>query len=140
MVGLGTLLMLLSLWYGAVWVFKRDLPKTKLFWIAAAGAGVASILAMEAGWVVTEVGRQPWIVFDYMKVEEAATENEGVWITFLVIAAIYLVVAVTLVLILRLMARRFRAGESDVDDDVPYGPRAPAGSGPADEPDKVPVS
>ena len=56
---------------------------------------------MEAGWVVTEVGRQPWIVFDYMKVEQAATENEGVWVTFLVIAAIYLVVAVTLVLILR---------------------------------------
>ena len=66
---------------------------------------------MEAGWVVTEVGRQPWIVFDYMTVEEAATENEGVWITFLVDRGDLCGVAVTLVLILRTMSRRFSAGE-----------------------------
>ena len=40
---------------------------------------------MEAGWVVTEVGRQPWIVHNYMKVEEAATANTGVWVTFLAV-------------------------------------------------------
>ena len=85
MVGLGTLLMLLSLWYGAVvGVPSATCRSRSCSWIAAAGAGVASVLAMEAGWVVTEVGRQPWIVFDYMKVEDAATENEGVWVTFLV--------------------------------------------------------
>jgi cytochrome d ubiquinol oxidase subunit I len=139
-VGLGTALMLLSLWYAAVWVFKRDLPKMKLFWIAAAAAGVGSILALEAGWVVTEVGRQPWIVFDYMKVKQAATENEGVWITFFAVAAVYIVVAVTLVLILRLMSRRFSAGDSDVDTDVPYGPRAPLAPSTVPESDKVPVS
>jgi len=60
-------------------------------------------------------------------VEEAATENQGVWVTFLVIAVIYAVVAVTLVLILRKMARRFSAGGSTVDHDVPYGPREPLG-------------
>ena len=38
---------------------------------------------MEAGWVVSEVGRQPWIVYDKMKVEDAATANTGVWITFI---------------------------------------------------------
>jgi len=140
MVGLGTALMLLSLWYAAVWVFKRDLPKSKLFWLAAAAAGVGSILAMEAGWVVTEVGRQPWIVFDYMKVKQAATENDGVWVTFIAIAVLYVVVAVTLVLILRLMARRFRAGESGVDNDVPYGPRPPLEPSPVPDSDKVPVS
>jgi cytochrome bd ubiquinol oxidase subunit I len=137
MVGLGTLLFLLSLWYAASWVFKRDVPRTKWFWRAAAVAGVASILAMEAGWVVTEVGRQPWIVFDYMKVEDAATANEGVWITFLVVAVVYAVVAVSLILILRLMARRFR--ESDESDesgghDVPYGPRRPLDHAPAGVP------
>ena len=63
---------------------------------------------MEAGWVVTEVGRQPWIVHNYMKVEQAATSNTGVWITFLVVLAIYAVVGVTLILVLRLMSRRFR--------------------------------
>jgi len=83
---------------------------------------------MEAGWVVTEVGRQPWIVFGEMKVTAAATGNEGVWVTFLVIAALYTGVAVTLVLILRAMARRFRERGPDGghdESDTPYGPRAP---------------
>ena len=131
MVGLGTLLFLLSLWYAAFWVFRRDVPRTKWFWRAAAVAGVASILAMEAGWVVTEVGRQPWIVFDYMKVEDAATGNEGVWVTFLVIAAIYAVVAVSLILVLRLMARRFRDQDESGDRGTPYGPREPLDRSPA---------
>jgi cytochrome d ubiquinol oxidase subunit I len=124
MVGLGTLLTLLSVWYGAVWVFRRRMPEGKWFLRAASLAGIASVLAMEAGWVITEVGRQPWIVFDYFKVKQAATGNEGVWLTFVVIAVLYLGVAVTLVLILRAMSRRFRAaGEVHRDDDAPYGPR-----------------
>jgi cytochrome bd ubiquinol oxidase subunit I len=124
MVGLGTLLTLLSVWYGAVWVFRRRMPEGKWFLRAASLAGIASVLAMEAGWVITEVGRQPWIVFDYFKVKQAATGNEGVWATFVVVAVLYLVVAVTLVLILRAMSRRFRAqGEAHRDDDAPYGPR-----------------
>ena len=45
----------------------------------AAAAGVLSVVTLEAGWVVTEVGRQPWIVRNYMKVEDAATGNTGVW-------------------------------------------------------------
>ena len=124
MVGLGTLLMLLSLWYGAVWLFRRRMPEGKWFLRAASLAGIASVLAMEAGWVVTEVGRQPWIVFGQFKVTQAATGNEGVWVTFLVIAVLYVAVAVGLVLILRAMSRRFReGGERPRDDDAPYGPR-----------------
>ena len=131
MIGLGTMLFLLSLWFGIVWLFRRDLPRTKWFLRAAAVSGVASVLAMEAGWVVTEVGRQPWIVFEYMKVEDAATENQGVWVTFLVIAAVYAVVAVTLVLVLRLMARRFAAADDDADHEGgPYGPRQPLDDAP----------
>jgi cytochrome bd ubiquinol oxidase subunit I len=122
MVGLGTLLFLLSLWYAASWLFKRRIPKSKLFLLAASGAGVASIVTMEAGWVVSEVGRQPWIVYEIMKVEDAATANTGVWITFIAVLALYVGLAVTTVLILRLMAKRFR--ENDVGDrEVPYGPR-----------------
>ena len=125
MVGVGTLLFLLSVWYGISWLFRRDMPKSKLFlWIASA-AGVLSVLAMEAGWVVTEVGRQPWIVRGFMKVEEAATSNEGVWVTFLVIAVLYAGVAVTLVLILRRMSRRFREADQPTDLSGPYAPREP---------------
>ena len=97
MVGLATLLFLLSLWYWLSWIFRRDMPRSRLFLWIASGAGVAAVLAMEAGWVVTEVGRQPWIVHNYMKVEDAATTNDGVWITFIVVVAIYLTLATTVV-------------------------------------------
>lgn len=123
MVGLGTLLFLLSAWYAASWIFRRDMPRSKLFLWLASGAGVAAVLAMEAGWVVTEVGRQPWIVRGHMKVQDAATTNDGVWITFLVVIAIYLALATTVVLVLRSMARRYRRQDELVDNDAPYGPR-----------------
>ena len=90
MVGLGTLLFLLSAWYWLTWIFRRRLPRSRLFLLAASGAGVASVITMEAGWVVSEVGRQPWIVYNLMKVEDAATGNTGVWITFLLVAALYI--------------------------------------------------
>ena len=126
MVGLGTLLFLLSLWYGVTWLFRRDLPKTKWFLRIAAIAGVLSVITMEAGWVVTEVGRQPWIVFNQMKVEEAVTGNTGVWLTFVGVVLLYIVVGVTTVLVLRGMSRRWRESGGDLDEtDVPYGPRGP---------------
>jgi cytochrome d ubiquinol oxidase subunit I len=79
---------------------------------------------MEAGWTVSEVGRHPWIVYIHMKVEDAATANTGVWITFIVVTVLYLGLGVTTVLILRKMSRRFR--ECGVaEQDVPYGPSAP---------------
>jgi cytochrome d ubiquinol oxidase subunit I len=122
MVGLGTLLTLLALWYGAAWVFRRNMPSSRWFLRVAAGAGVAAVITMEAGWMVSEVGRQPWIVYEYMKVKDAATGNTGVWITFLVVLALYSVVGVTTILVLRGMSRRFRRKEG-TGEDVPYGPR-----------------
>ncbi len=122
MVGLGTLLFLLALWYGATWIFRRDMPRSKLFLWVASSAGVLSVITMEAGWVVSEVGRQPWIVYEYMKVEDAATANTGVWITFLAVTALYIGLGITTVLILRGMSRRFRSREPDEDADIPYGP------------------
>jgi cytochrome bd ubiquinol oxidase subunit I len=125
MIGLGTLLTLVALWYFGVWVFKRRMPTSRIFlWIAAA-AGVLSVVTLEAGWVVTEVGRQPWIVREYMKVENAATANTGVWVTFFAVLFVYLGLAVTLILVLRQMSRRWRVGgtTADVDEGGPYGPR-----------------
>ena len=84
------------------------MPSSKLFLRIASGAGVAAVLAMEAGWVVTEVGRQPWVVRGHMKVEDAATTNEGVWITFIAVVVLYVALATTVVLVLRSMSRRFR--------------------------------
>jgi cytochrome d ubiquinol oxidase subunit I len=123
MVGLATLLFLLSAWYGATWLFKRRMPRSKLFLWVASAAGVLSVITLEAGWVVTEVGRQPWIVRNYMKVEQAATANTGVWITFLVVLGIYAGVGATLILVLRTMSRRWRDGESEPEGGGPYEPR-----------------
>ena len=57
MVGIGTLLFLLAAWYWLSWIFRRDLPRSRIFLGIAAASGVLSIIAMEAGWIVTEVGR-----------------------------------------------------------------------------------
>jgi cytochrome d ubiquinol oxidase subunit I len=136
MVGLGTLLFLLSLWYGACWAIRRRMPRSRWFLRAASAAGVAAVVTMEAGWVVSEVGRQPWIVYGQMRVEDAATGNTGVWITTIIVAALYLGLAVTTVLILRAMSRRYRDRDlSDDDDDVPYGPSGPVPA--SREPDPV---
>jgi cytochrome bd ubiquinol oxidase subunit I len=125
MVGLGTLLFLLSVWYGASWVFRRRMPASRWFLRAAACAGVLAVITMEAGWVVTEVGRQPWIVYNRMKVEDAATGNTGVWITFIAVVVLYTIVGITTILVLRGMSRRFRRSGDLAEHDVPYGPREP---------------
>jgi cytochrome bd ubiquinol oxidase subunit I len=131
MIGFGTLMCLLAAWYWACWIFRRDMPQSKLFLRLASCAGVVSVLALESGWVVSEVGRQPWIVYNLMKVEAAATANTGVWVTFIGVVLLYVGLGVTTVLVLRLMSRRFRAqdeaGEVGFDDsDSPYGPNEPA--------------
>ena len=140
MVGLATLLFLLSLWYLVVRVFRKRMPRSKLFLVLASGAGVAAVVTMEAGWVVSEVGRQPWIVYNLMKVEDAATGNSGVWITFLLVLGLYIGLGVTTILILRKMSKRYRDREL-AEDEVPYGPRTPVADGThADERDEVGVT
>lgn len=135
MVGLGSFLLLIALWYGVSWVFKKDMPQSKWFLRIAACCGVLAVITMEAGWIVSEVGRQPWIVYNYMKVEDAATENTGVWLTFVIVVLIYIALGVTTILVLRHMSRRFRAAdEAEKNDDdvgVPYGPTS--------EPDPAPT-
>ena len=82
---------------------------------------------MEAGWTVSEVGRQPWIVYEKMKVEDAATANTGIWITFIGVVILYVGLGVTTILVLRQMSRRFREGDRSGEADVPYGPNEPIG-------------
>jgi len=125
MVGLGTLLFLLSAWYGLTWAFRRRMPTSRWFLVPAAASGVLAVIAMEAGWIVTEVGRQPWIVYELMRVEDAATGNTGLWISFTAVVVLYLAVGVTTILVLRGMSRRFRRAGGFVDHDAPYAPGTP---------------
>ena len=124
MVGLGSLLFLLSIWYALSWLLRRRMPQSTWFLRAAAVAGVAAVITMEAGWVVTEVGRQPWIVYNRMKVEDAVTANTGVWITFFAVVLLYALVGTATILVLRGMSRRFREAGGFTDLDTPYGPSA----------------
>ena len=142
MVGAGTFLSLLAVWYGLSWLFRKDIPKTKWFLRIASTTGVISIICLEAGWVVAEVGRQPWIVHGYMRVQQAATGNTGVWLTFVAVVLLYIAVGVTTILVLRGMSRRYReqAGEiggPDSDSDVPYGPSGPPSLGSSGTPEPV---
>ncbi len=79
------------------------------------------MIALESGWIVTEVGRQPWIVYNIMRTSDAVTNAGGIWVTFGLILALYVALGVTLVLVLRAMSRRWRS-EDGQDDAGPYSP------------------
>jgi cytochrome d ubiquinol oxidase subunit I len=122
MVGICSALIALGLWLGIAWWRKRDIPQTKWFLRAVAVSGVAAVVALECGWIVTEVGRQPWIVYNVMRTEDAVTQASGVYVTFAAVIALYAVLGAALVVTLRAMARRWRAAD---EVDVPYGPAPP---------------
>jgi len=121
MVVLGTLLLLAGLWALYEWWRRRRLPPGRLFWLLGLISGPAATVAMEAGWVVTEVGRQPWVVYRLMRTSEAATTNEGVAVTLTLIVILYAVLGVGTIAILRMLARRWRGGDAE-EAAVPYGP------------------
>ena len=124
MVGLGTFLLLVGVWAGWEWLRRRRLPPQRPFWMAGAISGVAAIIAMECGWIVTEVGRQPWVVYHLQTTAAAATTNGGVVATLGIIVALYAVLGLTTVLIVRQLTRRWR--DHDLEEvSVPYGPTPP---------------
>jgi cytochrome d ubiquinol oxidase subunit I len=123
MVGVGFGLLGLSIWFVLAWWRRRSPPVSRWFWRGAALSGVGAVAAMELGWVTTEVGRQPWIVQGYVRTADAVTAAAGIPVTAAVISAGYVALAVTTIWVLRVMARRFAAGEQVA---TPYGPRVGA--------------
>ena len=89
MVTIGTALMGLGLWYLALWWRRRSLPESKWFYRALSAAGPLSIVALICGWVTTEVGRQPWVVYEVMRTEQAVTDAGGMWVVFGVMCVVY---------------------------------------------------
>jgi cytochrome d ubiquinol oxidase subunit I len=134
MVGLGFVLLLAGLWALYEWKRRRRLPPQRLFWYLGAGAGLAAIVAMECGWVVTEVGRQPWVVYRLMTTTDAATANGGVLTSLTLVIVVYAVLGTATIVILRMLSRRWRCGDLE-EAAVPYGPNPPLQEpqGPASE-------
>src|SRR5215217_4445347 len=113
MVGICTMLIALGIWLAFGWWRRRDFPQSPWFLRATAASGLASVVALECGWIVTEVGRQPWVVYNVMRTEDAVTKADGIWITFTAIVVLYAALGTALILTLRAMARRWRANEED---------------------------
>lgn len=111
MVGIGTLLALLGVWLLGVRIRRRRLPDSPWFYRAVALAGPASLVALIAGWVTTEVGRQPWVVYHVMLTSEAVTGAGGIVVGYTALALVYLGAAGGVVWILRRLARAPLAGE-----------------------------
>jgi len=126
MVGAASALSLLALWFVIAWWRKRDLPKSPWFLRAAVVAAPLALLAMEAGWITTEVGRQPWVVYGTLRTADAVTRVRGIWGSFAIVVAIYAAVGTALVLVLRAMSRRWRTGAQPSGTlPGPYAPRGP---------------
>jgi cytochrome d ubiquinol oxidase subunit I len=98
-------LALLSLWSAVAWMRSRALPESRSFLRLLLAAGPLSVLALESGWIVTEVGRQPWIVQGVMRTTEAVTEAPGVALVLVASATVYGGIGTATVLALRRIAR-----------------------------------
>jgi cytochrome d ubiquinol oxidase subunit I len=105
MVGIGTLLAALGAIYLFVRIRRKRLPSSAWFYRALVLAGPASVVALIAGWVTTEVGRQPWVVYKVMLTNEAVTGASGIPVGYATLAAIYVGVGIGVVWILRRLAR-----------------------------------
>ncbi|NUQ32743.1 MAG: cytochrome ubiquinol oxidase subunit I [Dermatophilaceae bacterium] len=131
MVGSAFALLGLGAWFGWAWWRRRDLPASRWFLRAAMWAGALAVVCLESGWVVTEVGRQPWTVVGLLLTRDAVTTEGNMWAFFAGAVAIYAAVGAAAVLVLRIMRRRWAAadggggggdgGGGDVVG-VPYGP------------------
>ena len=125
MVGIGTATLVLAIWYWlSAWrARRRGVPFVPGRWLlrAIVVATPAGFIAIESGWIVTEVGRQPWIIWGFMRTAEAVTPVQNVFYSYGGFLLIYFILALTtLVLLIRL-------GRTPTPDRFPP-PGAPDGA------------
>jgi cytochrome d ubiquinol oxidase subunit I len=124
MVGIGTLLALLGVVYLYIHLRRRRLPRARWFYWAVVAAGPLSVVALIAGWITTEVGRQPWIVYGVMRVSQAVTGAHGIPFGDGLIVFVYIGLAVAVGWLLR----RFSRVPLDSREEVPPLPEEYAGA------------
>src|ERR1700722_16152933 len=105
MVGIGTLLALLGLVYLYLRLRRRRLPTARWFCWAVVLAGPLSVGALISGWITTEVGRQPWIVYEVMRVDAAVTGAHFIPFGYGALWVVYIGLAGAVVWLLRRFSR-----------------------------------
>jgi len=105
MVIVGSGLALLAVIHLWTWWRRRRLITRRWFLLAIAAAGPGAIVALESGWVTTEVGRQPWIVYNLMRTSDAATRAGGIPVVWILLGVVYLGLAIGAVWALRRLAK-----------------------------------
>jgi cytochrome d ubiquinol oxidase subunit I len=101
MVASGMAMLALAVWSGWLWWRGRTLADHPRLLRALVAAGPLGFVAIEAGWVVTEVGRQPWIIYGVMRTKDAVTPMPGIVVPFVVFTVLYIFLAVIVVVLLR---------------------------------------
>ncbi len=124
MVGIGFALLLLAFVVGWTWWRRRRLPESRWFLRAVAVSGVGAVVAMEAGWVTTEVGRQPWIVYGIMRTEEAVSPAPGLYVGFYAVVIIYVLLTALTAFVLRRLAHSPGTAAPQEVDAAPPDPDA----------------
>jgi cytochrome d ubiquinol oxidase subunit I len=105
MVGIGTLLAVLGIVFVFVRFRRARLPRSKWFYRAVVAAGPLSVVALIAGWVTTEVGRQPWVVYGVMRTSQAVTGAGGLPVGYGTLVVVYIGVGFAVWWTLRRLAR-----------------------------------
>ena len=106
MVGIGTALALLGALFLVTWLRRGRLPRSPWFYRAVVVAGPLSLAALIAGWITTEVGRQPWIVYRVMRTRDAVTAAGGLKVGYAALVVVYLSLAAAVAWLLRRLASR----------------------------------
>ena len=101
MVGAGSAMLAIAAWAGWLWWRRRRVPDDRWLLRAVVVAGPLGLIAIEAGWIVTEVGRQPWIIYGVMRTADAVTPMTGLVVPFVTFTVVYLFLSVILVYLLR---------------------------------------
>ena len=123
MVGCGTTMALIGVVF-LIYGWRRGrLPPQRWFYLAAAAAGPLSLVALLAGWVTTEVGRQPWVVYQVMTTTQAVTRADSVPVSYGVLAAAYVLVGIGVVWILRRLAAMPLPEPDRPKPNVTHGPQ-----------------
>jgi cytochrome d ubiquinol oxidase subunit I len=105
MVFIGSALAALGAWFLWSWWRHGRLPESRWFHRALVLSGPLALVALISGWVTTEVGRQPWVVYEVMRTESAVTGASGVPVGFAALALIYLGLATVAFVMLRRVSR-----------------------------------